>query len=159
MFPIFLKNGLNYKDSGCIYNLFLILQILLNNCLMKQKNSNKLIRDGKILCLLLRLPRLLLLFVKKKDFVIKSENLTKILNISKKNLINILNPKKKNLPDSISSLMMNYLKSSPKPKTPKKSNRILKKSLKISKPLNLIPATKSTPCFPLKKKKSPLLKS
>jgi dynein heavy chain len=32
--------------------------------------------------------------VKKKDCAIKSENLIKILNISKKNLINILNLKK-----------------------------------------------------------------
>lgn len=46
---MFLKNGQNVKVNGCIYNLFLILQILQNNLFKNQRNSRLLTQLGSIL--------------------------------------------------------------------------------------------------------------
>ena len=113
-FPMWWRNGWNVKDNGCIYNLFSIQEIFLNNFQLKVRNLDQLIMFGKQIWHSLNSTWMWRLSVALWGFWI---NLNKpMINWNKfRNLwMSILKRKEKNSLDFISYLMTIFWKFSHK---------------------------------------------
>ncbi len=131
------RNGWNVKDNGCIYNLFLIQEISVNNCHLKVKNSGRLIMFGKPICNSQSNMWVSCKCVLLMAYFKNLEMLMKNYNRFKNHLTNIYRKRDKSLLGFISFQTMIYLKFFLKQSNLQLYSLTWRKSLKIFMRFNL----------------------
>lgn len=105
------KSGSSVKANGCICSLYSTAQISWSNCPKSQRDSSLLIQLGDISLIKQSRHQISWLLAQKKDLRRNSKRLIRTWKSCKRVLLIILRRKDQSSLASISSLMMNYLKS------------------------------------------------